>query len=372
MGDDSCSLDISQALVFILVSLLLLEKVSDILLQKYVPQYTQLDRVKQCKILRYIRAIPCKMTMFVLAIYICVNYWDWEKGLILTKQSSNTNISISSHAKCGNQIFTFIAIFFLCQCLFDLIKIPEFSWDYWFHHLTCIVVVIYIQNIYNNISTNTNYVSNYKFTQNWTQFWSHPIQSFNDCPFDPFYLQFIALYLFGTSILVVSFPSMIEYHFTDKQDFYKQYKLFSIKTGVHWLSLIIFSSFFPFILYIVHFDKLLFASKIFMPILLSFFVFCEVYIGITLYKIWKKKRVDYIHSITTLSRTNNGKRKSLQQDNDQQEEQEDDASDTGVNTQGINKGKVGTLELPVMQDSSNMDSVTIDLSRDSGNGSADE
>lgn len=125
--------------------------------------YNALDDIKKRKIIIYLSSIIIRVPATICVIYLTFTYWTLDDGLIITDCL-------------GIQLVQLLAVFYSTLMIFELIKLPELSWDMWVHHMMLIIVACTLMD-----------------------------QSILDLPFrtDPYYVEITACIITGGSVMFV-------------------------------------------------------------------------------------------------------------------------------------------------------------------------
>ena len=240
------------------------EFVCDKIWLKYSSQYSSFTRLKQLKMVNYMSSLLIRVIMSILSLELIITEWSPGKGL--------------HFHKCVGTGY-FLVIIFTQNCLFELIRIPEFSWDYWMHHLCVLFVTTLILDA------------------GW--FDHSEIGDLNDIDesdmfnvaIDPYYLEIMIIVYVGTGLMCLHQPIMLRYHFSPGKPI-KQLNYLTWRIYIQFFFVLTCFMGIPWFLYIYRFNNMFFATRWIVPMFLMFLDVTETYILYLLMLIWKKKNLE--------------------------------------------------------------------------------
>ena len=89
--------------------------------------YKDLDGIKQRKVLIYLSSILVRGSSLVILTIMLFDFWTFKDGFSIDECY-------------GIKLLQILSVEFTSLMIFELIKLPELSWDMWMHHMIIIIL----------------------------------------------------------------------------------------------------------------------------------------------------------------------------------------------------------------------------------------
>ena len=126
---ESCQFSYVPGILASFMFLILFCQFCHILLTRTDAEYAKSDRIKQYKVLVYLANIVYRIVALLGCLYLWFEFWDIENGVFVDKCFGIKTVQIMS-------------IEYSTLMIFELIRLPELTWDMWVHHLALTLVAM--------------------------------------------------------------------------------------------------------------------------------------------------------------------------------------------------------------------------------------